>query len=304
MLDLRRLAVFREVAERGSFSHAAEELGYTQSVVSHHVAQLERGLGVSLFERGRRPVRLTPAGERLRIHAGSVLGAAAAAEDEMRALAGLETGLVRIGAFLSACATFVPEAIGAFEALHPGVEVRLIQEEPPAALARLVAGELDLAVIFEEHDDSPAADPRHERVALAEDAYRFVCHPAHRLARRREVGFADLRDERFIAPRAAGGGLRYRALVERWCAEEGFEPNFAYTVDDVTVARTFAAAGLAVGIMPNMTVGHPRPDVAVKPIRGVGAFRTIEVRWLRGRRMAGVAPMVAQLRKAAGARLR
>ena len=70
MMDLRRLAVFREVAERGSFSGAALELDYTQSVVSHHVAQLERQLGVTLLERGRRPVRLTPAGERLHAHAG------------------------------------------------------------------------------------------------------------------------------------------------------------------------------------------------------------------------------------------
>ena len=299
MLDLRRVAVFREVAERGSFSHAALELGYTQSVVSHHVAQLERELGVSLFERGRRPVRLTPAGERLRGHAAVVLGAADAAEDDMRALAGMEAGMVRVGAFLSACATFVPAAIGAFEARHPGVEVRLHQEEPPVALPRLIAGELDLAVIYDEHEEPSDPDPRLERVELGEDAYRVVLHTAHRLARRRELSFADLRGERFVAPQPKDGGLKYRAMVGRLCAEEGFEPDFAYTVDDVTVARTFVAAGLAVAIMPEMTIGHPRPDVVVKPVRGVGPFRTIEVRWLRGRRAAAVAPMVEQLRGAA-----
>src|SRR4051794_18128961 len=89
MLDLRRLEVFREVADRGSFSSAALALDYTQSVVSHHVAQLERQLGVSLFERGKRPVRLTPAGERLHAHAATVLGAARAAEADLKAVAGL-----------------------------------------------------------------------------------------------------------------------------------------------------------------------------------------------------------------------
>src|SRR5881397_2316385 len=92
MLDLRRLAVFREVAESGSFSSAALALDYTQSVVSHHVAQLERELGVTLFERGKRPVRLTPAGERLSEHAGLILGAARTAEADLRAVAGLEAG--------------------------------------------------------------------------------------------------------------------------------------------------------------------------------------------------------------------
>jgi DNA-binding transcriptional LysR family regulator len=299
MLDLRRLMIFREVAERGSFSSAALELDYTQSVVSHHVAQLERALGVSLFERGRRPIRLTPAGERLRDHANNVLGTVAAAEEEMRALAGLGTGLLRVGAFLSACATFVPRAIGDFEAQHPKVEVRLHQEEPPVALPRLIAGELDLAVVFHEHDEPSAPDPRLERVNLADDIYRVVVHPQHRLARRRELSIADLSGERFVGPRPEGAGVKYRAMLERLCASEGFAPDFAYTVDDVTVARAFAAAGLAVAVMPETTIRHPRPDVSVKPIRGAAPFRTIDAQWLRGRRVAAVAPMVALLREAA-----
>jgi DNA-binding transcriptional LysR family regulator len=299
MLDVRRLMIFREVAEHGSFSSAALELGYAQSVVSHHVAQLERELGLTLFERRRRPIRLTPAGERLRDHANTVLGAAAAAEDDMRALAGLEIGLLRVGAFLSACATFVPRAIGEFEARHPNVELRLHQEEPPVALPRLIAGELDLAIVFHEQDEPSASDPRLERVSLANDVYRVVVHPQHRLARRGEVSFAGLRSERFIGPRPQGAGLKYRAMLERRCANEGFVPDFAYTVDDVTVARTFVAAGLAVAVMPEMTIRHPRPDVAVKRIRGVEPFRTIDVHWLRGRHVASVAPMVALLREAA-----
>lgn len=299
MLDLRRLAVFREVAERRSFSSAAAALDYTQSVVSHHVAQLERELGTSLFERGRRPIRLTPAGERLRDHAAAILGAAVAAEEDMRALAGLETGLLRVGAFLSACATFVPRAIGAFEARHPGVEVRLSQEEPPVALPRLIAGELDVAVVFHEHGAPNAADSRMERVLLGDDAYRIVLHPGDPLARKRVACLRDLRGERFVGPRPAGAGLRYLAMLERLCQEEGFSLEVAYTVDDVSVARAFVAAGLAVAVMPEMTVPHPRPDVTVKPIPGVEPFRTIEARWMRGRRAAGIEPMVALLRDAA-----
>src|SRR5688500_7946362 len=148
MIDLRRLAVFREVAERGSFSGAALELGYTQSVVSHHVAQLERQLGVTLLERGKRPVRLTPAGERLHAHAGTILGAARAAETDLRAVAGLEAGTLRVGAFLTACASFVPAAIRGFSEKHPSVEVNLDQLEPPASLPRAISGELDIAVAY------------------------------------------------------------------------------------------------------------------------------------------------------------
>jgi DNA-binding transcriptional LysR family regulator len=298
MLDLRRLTVFREVADRGSFSAAALALDYTQSVVSHHVAELERELGVSLLERSRRPVRLTPAGERLHAHAGTVLGAARTAEADLRAVAGLAAGVLRVGAFLTACTSFVPPAIAAFSARHPGVEVRLDQLEPPSSLPRLIAGELDVAVVFYERG-AAEPDPRLERVHLAEDPYRLALPPGHRLARRRQVALADLRDERFCAPRAEGGGLLYRAMVEGLFEAAGFAPDFAYSVTDVTVARAFIAAGLAVGVVPDMTIPPPRPDVVLKPLHGVDASRSVEVMWVRGRRVPAIAPMVEALREAA-----
>jgi DNA-binding transcriptional LysR family regulator len=302
MLDLRRLAVFREVAEQGSFSGAALALDYTQSVVSHHVAQLERELGVTLLERGRRPVRLTPAGERLHAHAGTILGAARTAEADMRAVAGLEAGTLRIGAFLTACTSFVPAAVGAFTREHPQVDVRLDQLEPPASLPRLIDGELDLAVVFIQQGD-PEPDPRLAGTKLADDPFRVALPPGHRLARRRDVALADLRDERFSAPRPQRGGLQYRAMIEDLCRDAGFTPNFAYAVEDVTVARSFVAAGLTVAIVPDMTIAHPRPDVAVKPLRGIAPFRTVHVMWMRDRRTPGIEPMVAALAAAARERL-
>lgn len=298
MLDLRRLSVFRAVAEHGSFSEAAAALDYTQSAVSHQIAQLERELSVSLFERGRRPVRLTPAGERLDLHASELLGAATAAEHDMRSIAGMESGLLRVGAFLSACSTFMPAAIGSFAARHPGVEVRMQQEEPPISLPHLIAGDLDLAVVFREHDEPTVPDPRLEVAPIREDAYRIVLHPQHRLAQKKQVRLADLAGERFAAPRAAGAGVKYRTMLERACAEAGFAPDFAFTVDDVTVARAFVAAGLAVAVMPDMTIGQPRADVIVRPVEGFAPFRTVEARWVRGRRAAAVKPMVDALLEA------
>lgn len=303
MLDLRRLAIFREVAERGSFSGAALALDYTQSVVSHHVAQLERELGVTLLERGRRPVRLTPAGERLHAHAGTILGAARTAESDLRAVVGLEAGTLRIGAFLTACASFVPAAIGAFAGEHPHVDVRLDQIEPPASLPRLIDGELDLAVVFIQDGDLREIDSRLDGVKLGTDPFRVALPPGHRFARRREVALADLRDERFSAPGPHGGGLQYRTMLERLCRDAGFAPDFAYAVDDVTVARGLVAAGLTVAVLPDMTIFHPRPDVAVKPLRDITVFRTIHVMWVRDRRTPGIAPMVAALSAAARRRL-
>ncbi len=308
MHDLRRLRAFHAVAERGSFSAAALALGYAQSVVSHHVAALEREFGVTLVNRGTRPVSLTDTGARLLRHAVAVLGHVTAAEDELRAVAGLQRGTLRVGAFLSACNSFVPPALARFGAAHPQVEIVLEQAEEPEALRGLRSGQLDVAAVWREWQPSEqtgrAGDQSFDQVQLADDHYRVVLPPTHPLASEREVQIAQLAAERFNGPPAEGFTLPYRTMLERLCREAGFEPNVAYVLRDVTVARAFVAAGLCVSLMPELTLPEPYTDVAVRPIRGIDPFRSIYATWLHGRRVPSVAPMVGYLTEAARARLR
>jgi DNA-binding transcriptional LysR family regulator len=307
MNDLRRLRAFHAVAETGSFSAAALELGYAQSVVSHHVAALEREFGVSLVNRGTRPVSVTDAGARLLTHAAAVLGNVAAAEDELRAIVGLQSGTLRVGAFLSACHSFVPPALARFEAAHAGVEIVLEQVEEPEALRRLRSGHLDVAVLWRDwapgDRSGEGLDDRFEQLHLADDHYRVVLPPTHSLGRRREIRIRELAGERFNAPPAEGFTLPYRTMLERLCREAGFEPNVAHVLRDVTVARAFVAAGLCVSLMPELTLPEPHTDVAVRPIREIDPFRSIYATWLRGRRVPAVAQMVRSLADAATARL-
>lgn len=307
MYDLRRLRAFHAVAERRSFSAAALELGYAQSVVSHHVAALEDEFGLTLVDRSRRPVGLTPAGERLRGHAVAVLGAVAEAEDELRALAGLQTGTLRLGAFLTACTSFVPAVLARFERDSPGVEVRVEQAEPEDALRRLRAGDLDLVVVYtnEPAGEPPGADDALAWSHLGNDPYRLVLPSDHRLARKRRISSADLAGERFGAPAHVGPGATvYHAMLERVCAPGGFAPDIAYLVTDVTVARALVTAGLCIGVMPEITIPVPRPDVAVRPLpAGVDEHRAVFAVWLKNRRVPAVAPMLRLLVDAAAARL-
>jgi DNA-binding transcriptional LysR family regulator len=306
MHDLRRLRAFHAVAERRSFSEAALALGYAQSVVSHHVAALEQEFGLTLVDRGTRPVGLTEAGERLREHAAVVLGQVATAEEELRALAGLLTGTVRVGAFLTACTSFVPAALARFEAAHPDMKVELEQLEPPAALRRLRAGELDIAVTWEPlarpgpHGDR--TEDGFEYMYLADDPYRMVLPLGHKLARRREVRMEDLAGERFNGP-SADSGRAYREMLDRLCEDAGFTPDVAYVVRDVTVGRAFVAAGVSVALMPELAIHEPRPDVVVRPVRGLDPVRAIYATWLRGRRTPAIPAMSRALADAATARL-
>src|SRR3954452_1226790 len=99
MIDLRRLDVFRAVAAHRSFSAAAAALNYTQSSVSQHVTNLERQLGVTLLDRGARPVAVTEAGELARRPAENLLARASSIEHELAGLAQGEAGHLRLGGF-------------------------------------------------------------------------------------------------------------------------------------------------------------------------------------------------------------
>jgi DNA-binding transcriptional LysR family regulator len=305
MHDLRRLRALHAVARTGSFSAAARELGYTQPVISHHVAALEREVGLTLVNRGTRPVSVTDAGSRLLRHTEPALGYITAAEDELRAVAGLESGTLRIGAFLSAANSFVPPALARFEVAHPDVDVRLEHLEEPEELSRLRAGELDLAVVFHVRDRAANRRRRVEgsdEAFLADDPYRVVLPPGHPLGRRRDLRLADLTGERFIVP-PGGGFVPYRRLLERLCAEAGFKPNIAHEVNDVTIARSFVAAGLGVAVLPELALPPSQRDVTVLAVREIEPFRSVYATWLRARDVPSVAYMVRCLTDAAGARL-
>src|SRR5258707_6018036 len=149
MLDVKRLNIFREVVSQGSFSAAADALDYSQSAVSQAIQTLEGEAGVALIERSRGGVRPTAAGAALTGHIGGILAQLEAAEDEIAAIAAGHGGHLRTASFPTAGATLMPQAIAAFRASHPGVEVSLAEGEPEEIAPRLRAGEFDLVLLFE-----------------------------------------------------------------------------------------------------------------------------------------------------------
>src|SRR3954451_19270050 len=196
MLDVKRLKVLREVAAQGSFSAAADKLGYTQSAVSQQIAALEREAGATLIERNPRGLRLTGAGEALVRHADKILARLAEAEAELEAIAGLRGGRLRLATFPTAGATLVPHAVREFNQRHPDVELNLTEAEPHESLPVLKAGELDLVLV--EDTDVREADDDIELVHLLDDPLHLVLPADHPLASKKRVRMADLGGEPWI----------------------------------------------------------------------------------------------------------
>jgi molybdate transport repressor ModE-like protein len=297
MLDVRRLRVLRAVAREGSISAAARALDYTQPAVSHHVARLEAEVGLALVVRAARGVRLTEAGERLVAHADAVLARLADAEEELAGLAGLRAGRVRLSAFPSGSATLVPPAIAALRRAHPGVRVDFAEEEPPEALARLRAGDADVALVFRYPEDAAGPGPGLVAEPLLGDALLAVLPAGHRLQRRRRIALADLAGEPWIA-----GCVRCRRHLLHACAEAGFAPDVTHATDDVVTVQALVAAGLGVALVPRLALASiRRDDVAIRPL-AEPAERAIDVVAAAAPRPPAVAAMVAALHAAAAGR--
>ena len=291
MLDLRRLTVLRAVAREGSFSAAARALDYTQPAVSHHVARLEQEVGTPLLHRTPRGVRLTEAGEALVEHADAVLARLAIAEGEVAEIAGLRSGRVRVAAFPSGSATLFPPAARSLSDSYPGVQLSLVEAEPPEALDLLRGGEIDVALTF----SYPEAEPMAGEFAyeqLFEDELFLVVGSAARRSRSRLV---DFRDEAWIA-----GCERCRAHLLHLAARAGFEPRIVYATDDYVTVQSLVATGLGVTVLPSLALrAHRRPDVRAIPLGG-DANRQIGAAVLSGsRRPPAVEAMIAALRTAA-----
>src|ERR1700737_965619 len=161
MLDARRLKVLCEVAKHGSFSAAATTLGYTQPAVSRQIATLEAEAGTTLVLRVPQGAVLTDAGQLLVKRAEAILASLVDAETELRALAGLEGGRLRLASFASAAASILPLAVARFRERFPAVELTIEMADPIDSLPRLRAGELDLALSHQPVSarlDSDAAD--------------------------------------------------------------------------------------------------------------------------------------------------
>jgi DNA-binding transcriptional LysR family regulator len=267
VMELKQLRVLQAVGETGSFSSAAARLDYTQPAVSKIVAGLERQLGTTLVDRGIRPLRLTDAGSALVQRAGAAFEQIAAAELEVDAIANLSGGTLKVGTFSSAGAAMVVDALRAFRADHPDVDVSIAEIGMPSALVRaLRSGDLDLGVSFDYPEAGGSSlEDGFELQPLLHDPFHVVVPRGHRLERRRRIRFAELKSERWLLPDFGADSPSFR-MIDRRCREGGFEPDIAYRINDCQMTQSLVAAGEGIALLPRLMLLARHPGVAIRPL--------------------------------------
>lgn len=243
-MELRHLRAFLAVAEEHHFSRAAERLHLAQPALSQQVKQLERELGVALFERTTRRVELTEAGHRLVPHARSVLAGVDGATTDLRLLTEGRRGRVSIGFIGTATYDVLPRVAREVRERLPDVDLALRGELLSPALADAVLdGSLDLAVLRPDGVRRPGL----ELTPLRSERLVAVLPDRHPLAGRRRLDLARLAEETFVVHPPTS---TVHAHVLAACARAGFQPASTVAVAETATLVVFVAAGEGVALVP------------------------------------------------------
>lgn len=264
MLDLARLKALHAVATYGTVGAAAEVLGYTPSAVSQQIAKLERETRTTLLERNGRGVRLTDAALLLASTADQVLKLVEEAEVALEEQRGTAIGRLCIAAFPTAARGLLPDVLATLIELHPGLDVRLTEIDPPNAIEAVARGEFDLAIVHDwENTPLPVPEPL-SRAFLVEDVAEVLVPDTNPLSRKEFLEPADLAAERWICQ--VEGSICFDWL-ERTFHGAGIEPVVAYRIGEYRTQMALLAKGIGVALIPRLGREEVPANVRVVPLR-------------------------------------
>lgn len=246
-MELSDLRVFRAVVHAGGVTKAAAQLHRVPSNVTTRVRQLEDELGVPLFLREGRSLKLTPAGKLLLEYAERLVNLAHEATEALHDAS--PRGVLSLGAMESTAAVRLPVALNEYHRRHPGVKLELRTGNPQQLAAAVIAGELEAALVAE-----PVADAPFEKIPVYEEELVLVARRGH----------PPIRAAGDLSPRtmlAFEPGCPHRKRLEEWFSRQGQMPERVIEMSSYHALLGCAAAGMGTALMPRSVLsGFPRAD--------------------------------------------
>lgn len=270
MFSVQRLRLLVELAERGTIRAVADALHFSPSTVSQGLSSLEAEVGAALLERGPRSVRLTPAGEALAAQGRDILVRLRAASEQARTSGGQGPTPLTVATFPSAG----PDVAACTAALRAadGIELHLVEAEPPEALRRLRAAEADLALVYEYGWAEPSR-PVGLRFSVLRDEPIVACLPPDfPPVQAAGVDLAELEGRHFAAGRR---GSACHAFTTAACRHAGFEPDIRYETDDIGLTGALVRDGLAVALTACSLLDLAPFPVRSAHVRGLPSRRVL-----------------------------
>lgn len=295
MIDLGRLRALHAVALYGSVGSAANALGYTPSAISQQLAKLERETRTTLLEKRGRGIVLTDAAQQLATTAAQVLGLVEEAELKLEEQRGQAIGELRLAAFPTAARGLLPVALPRLIGENPALDVRVVETDPPDAVAAVQRGEVHVAVVHDWHNTPLALPDEVSRVKLGSDPADILLPASHRLAGKESVRATDLIGERWICQPV--GSICHDWLI-RTMRQTGVEPEVAYSVAEYQTQLAMLARGIGIGLLPRLGRGPLPEGVVAVPLLPAPTRRLYAIWRSATARRPAVAATVAALKAA------
>lgn len=245
-ITLRQLHVFQSVATTHNFSRTGDAVGLTQPAVSRSITELEAQLGLKLLNRTTREVTLTDAGQRLAARLPRVLEDLDNTLLDVRGMATERRGRVRVASSPTLSANLMPECIAQCQQRLPGLDLVLLDRIQSAVLASVLSGEVDFGVVID-----PGERDALECETILTEPFCLACPPDHRLARKRQVHWADLAGESLVLLDHASGSRR---LIDRALADHAVQCTVAQEVGHTTTIFRMLDAGLGISVIPTLAL--------------------------------------------------
>ncbi|SHL30433.1 DNA-binding transcriptional regulator, LysR family [Pseudonocardia thermophila] len=274
-MDVQRLRVLRELADRGSVTAVAAALSYTPSAISQQLKILGAEVGLVLTEPDGRGIRLTEAGKVLAAEAEHVLTALARAEAAMARLRAEPQGRVRIALFQSAARMMAAGLLSRLDD-EPGVELELRDVDMVPAQVPALAAEFDIVVTHrDEHTEPPryVTEGRWQVEPLLREPLDVVMPREHPLANRDGVALVELADEEWLGVQV---GWPVDDVLRSLAIQTGTNPRVVQRINDFSVTEELVAAGRGIALLPRWSTDLRGGRLVNVPITGVRAARLIE----------------------------
>lgn len=239
-LTLRQLQIFVAAAKNLSFARTAEELHLTPPAVSMQLKQLEENIGLPLFERSGREVRLTAAGGLFVHHAARILGEIKDTEFSLQSLLDAETGQITVG-MVSTAKYFMPRMLAGYSRENQGVEVQFMVGNREVILQKLVDNELDLAIMGRMPSEVDATS-----LPMAVHPYVIVAPPDHPLGSAKSFDLQELRGETFLLREEGSGSRR---VAEEMFKNHLFTPAKTLSLGSNETIKQAVMAGMGVSLI-------------------------------------------------------
>lgn len=242
-MDIRNMRYFYAIAEEGNISNASKRLNIAQPALSRQMKQFEEHLGVQLFERGSRRIKLTEAGQLMRERVEQILELVEGTMNEISEFHSGAVGTISIGTVTTSGAILLPNLINQFHSLYPNVTFQLWEGDGFRILELLDKGIIEVGIIR-----APFDSDIYESITLPDEplviAMKQDCCCGENP---KSIRLIELINQPLIVP------MRWKSMFVEWCAKAGFKPNILCLCDGIIMNILWAKMGIGMALVPKST---------------------------------------------------